>query len=389
LGGIAHNFNPGGTEDDFQQFTLPANRSFFLSLQWDSPFFSVSGTGTPTDLDIYVLDDPPTKVLFGVTVDNIAAGDPVEVLKVSCGAAGPCAGNLMIVKYSGPDPGRLKYIVQQAPTINILEYGTNSGTIYGHPNAAGAIAVGAAFYQQTPAFGVTPAILESFSSGGTTPILFTPGGVPTFDARASKPEIVAPDGGNTTFFGTDIGADPDTFPNFFGTSAAAPHAAGVAALMFSAIPGLTPAQIRSTLENTALNMGVPGFDTDSGFGLIQADAALASLHSLTVTSGAGGTPNPVASGGTVTVSVGATDSFPYALTYSWSASCPALGSNGSFSNPAARTPTWTAPFNATGALQGCTLAVLISDGHGLTAFSSYGQAVTPPLLPVLQLQLNQ
>src|SRR5262249_12670279 len=115
FGGTAHNFNPGGTEDDFQQFTLPANRSFFLSLQWDSPFFSVSGTGTPTDLDIYVLDDPPTTVLFGATIDNIASGDPVEVLKVSCGAAGPCAGNLMIVKYSGPDPGRLKYIVQQAP----------------------------------------------------------------------------------------------------------------------------------------------------------------------------------------------------------------------------------------------------------------------------------
>src|SRR5262249_50790019 len=151
----------------------------------------------------------------------------------------------------------------------------------------------------------------------------------------------------------------DTFPNFFGTSAAAPHAAGVAALMLSAIPGLTPAQIRSALENTALDMGVPGFDTDSGFGLIQADAALASLHSLTVTNGAGGTPNPVASGGIVSVSVAAVDSLSYALTYSWVASCPALGSDGDFSNPAALTSAWTAPFNGTGATQVCTLAVLI------------------------------
>src|SRR5262245_48009537 len=181
LGGTAHNFNPGGTEDYFQKFTVPANRSFTLSLQWDSPFFSVSGTGTTTDLDIYVLNDPPTTVLFGVTTDNITSGDPVEVMQVSCTAAVPCAANLMIVKHSGPDPGRLKYIVQQAPAINIVEYGTSSGTIYGHANAAGAIAVGATAYQKTPAFGVTPAILESFSSGGTTPILFTTAGAPTFD----------------------------------------------------------------------------------------------------------------------------------------------------------------------------------------------------------------
>src|SRR5262249_48961789 len=146
---------------------------------------------------------------------------------------------------------------------------------------------------------------------------------------------------------------------------------------------------RSALENTALDMGVPGFDTDSGFGLIQADAALASLHSLTVTSGAGGTPNPVASEGIVSVSVAAVDSLPYALTYSWLASCPALGSDGVFSDPAARTPAWTAPFNGTGATQACTLTVLIADGRGLEATSSYSQAVMAPAFPMLSLHLNQ
>ena len=40
---------------------------------------------------------------------------------------------------------------------------TNSGTIYGHANARGAAAVGAAFYGWTPEFGVNPPILESFS----------------------------------------------------------------------------------------------------------------------------------------------------------------------------------------------------------------------------------
>src|SRR4030095_922516 len=178
----------------------------------------------------------------------------------------------MIVKHSGADPGLIKYVYFGSAVIN--EFDTQSSTIFGHANAVGAEAVGAARYSNTPAFSVFPPILESFSSSGATPILFDRLGnrLSTPDPRSQKPEIVAPDGVDTTFFGSDT--DGTGFPNFFGTSAAAPHAAGVAALLLQAEPSLTPLQLYQRLENTAIDIGAPGFDNDSGFGLIQTDAAL-------------------------------------------------------------------------------------------------------------------
>jgi len=59
-----------------------------------------------------------------------------------------------------------------------------------------------------------------------------------------------------------------------GTSMATPFVAGVAALMLSLQPQLTPDAVRSRLERTAFDMATPGFDTSSGHGLVQADLAL-------------------------------------------------------------------------------------------------------------------
>ena len=84
----------------------------------------------------------------------------------------------------------------------------------------------------------------------------------------SKPEIAAPDGTNTTFFLQD--ADGDGFPNFFGTSAAAPHAAAVAALIRERNPALSPSAVLDRLTSTAIDIEAPGYDFLSGFGLIDA-----------------------------------------------------------------------------------------------------------------------
>ena len=178
---------------------------------------------------------------------------------------------------------------------------TNDGTVYGHAAATGAIAVGAASYAQTPGFGFNPPQIESFSSAGPTRIFFDTHGNPVSMVRQT-PVITAPDGGNTSFFGFDDG-DADALPNFYGTSAAAPAAAGVAALMLQANPSLTPAAVRSLLINSAIDMDNPatvgfdfGSDVGSGAGLIQADRAVQgalggtgtiSINDVSVTEGNG------------------------------------------------------------------------------------------------------
>jgi hypothetical protein len=279
---LAHDFDPGAGVNVFQTVTFPPGTTR-ISLQWAAPYFSVSGMpGAQVDLDIAVYS-MSNVFLFGSFTRNIG-GDPVEPLSVNNSNAVPVQAKIAIGKFAGSDPSLLKYI-SFASSFVINDFPTNSGTIAGHANAANVEAVGAAAFFNTPEFGVSPPVIETFSSRGTTPVLFTPAGVPTFDPRSTKPGIVAPDGVNTSFFSSDSASDPDTFPNFFGTSAAAPHAAAVAALLLDAVPALTPAEVYAALRSTAIDMGPPGFDDDTGFGLIRADAAIASVLP-TVTIGA-------------------------------------------------------------------------------------------------------
>ena len=99
-----------------------------------------------------------------------------------------------------------------------------------------------------------------------TPI--TPGNFSsTGGAVFQKPNITAADGVTTDLPSGSL--DP-----FYGTSAAAPHAAAIAALLKSYNTNLTALQIRSVLTNTALDIMSPGVDRDSGAGIVMALAAL-------------------------------------------------------------------------------------------------------------------
>ena len=59
-----------------------------------------------------------------------------------------------------------------------------------------------------------------------------------------------------------------------GTSMATPHVVGLTALLLEKNPNLTPQQVRTTIQNTALDLGTPGFDTIYGNGRIRANNAI-------------------------------------------------------------------------------------------------------------------
>jgi subtilisin family serine protease len=68
-----------------------------------------------------------------------------------------------------------------------------------------------------------------------------------------------------------------------GTSAAAPHVAGIAALMLSVNPALTPEEVGQVMNETARNLSLPGYDTGTGWGVVDAFDAVEAVSGPTVT----------------------------------------------------------------------------------------------------------
>ena len=300
-----HDFDPGPDVDTTQSLTVTATGFTVFSFQWDEPFFSASGTvGSASDLDVFWYDAD------GLPVPNCL--DPAVGLGDTCQFTGDPNVGLDAVDlaalFTVEDVGeefQIQFILRDGPAPNIVKYvdfdatvprewATFSPTTFGHNNAEGANAIGAAFALFTEefpefqeAFGVQdlcdPACLNGFSSQGGVPLIFNDDGSrKATPIVGEKPVVTGPDGTNTTFFTFDT-IDNDGIPNFFGTSAAAPHVAALAILMLDGAGGsgsLMPSQVTSLLSDTAQDIRLkaffgpparflpPGFDFDSGYGFV-------------------------------------------------------------------------------------------------------------------------
>jgi hypothetical protein len=63
---------------------------------------------------------------------------------------------------------------------------------------------------------------------------------------------------------------------------ASPHVAAVAAMLKAYRPGISPDEVESAIEGSAVDLGMPGRDDDFGYGRIDAAAALAAVAPATI-----------------------------------------------------------------------------------------------------------
>ncbi|MEW4567156.1 S8 family serine peptidase [Tautonia sp. JC769] len=275
-------FDPGpGVATTLQVTTNQANSR--VVMWWDDPWFTGNAA---TNLDFFLLDANGNVVSSGVN-NNIGSATPQEFEVI------PAAGTyqLAIRVTGGPDPSRVRFQTFFDSLTVDQQYGnagtTTYPTTFGHPAHSDAIGVGAVNFFDAPPFSTqSPTPTADFTSLG--PVLYF------FDAASNrlpqsqlllKPDVAGPQGTNTSFFGSDIPQDPDTNPNFFGTSAAAPNVTGLAALMKQLNPTSRPDDIRQALTTTATPVnGTPAraWDNRGGFGMVDAVRAMTAIDQLRV-----------------------------------------------------------------------------------------------------------
>ena len=295
-----HNWGIGGATPAFLPVTIGNGTTLYAVLQWDQPWSSFSlGAGSAADLDLLIYATPAaggallaSSARAQGTSTSARAGDPTEYAYYTNGTGSSRTVYLAIEHYDGLRGNNFRIVcLPNGATYTFPSGGAGGSTVYGHMAAAKAITVGAIFYGDIETNGTvgpdtTNINPESFTSEGGlnatgVPIYYTTSGVliPGGPERRNKPDIAAPDGTNTSFFGSDSSFDADTFPNFFGTSAATPNAAAVGALLRQLKPSMTPLELKNLLKNTAIDvvsttpLCAVGTDDRTGAGRIDALAA--------------------------------------------------------------------------------------------------------------------
>lgn len=274
-----HDFDPGAGVDTGAALTLTAGAAFVAAGQWAQPWYGIT-----TDLDFFLLNDQGAVVASAVHTNATTFGTqkPFELLFYANPAGTPQSYRMVVGRATSGDSltPRFKFVILNHTGLNDVEYAASAGgdivgpTLMGHSGAAGAVSIAAIAYNQH-------ANVEHYSSRGPMTLYFAP----VYDANPApalavpqlltKPELTASDGGQTTFFGNAAG--PDVY-RFFGTSAAAPHAAAVAALIKQrwGAGALPPPQLRAILMSTTQPITYAS-PLAAGAGLIDAYAAVASV----------------------------------------------------------------------------------------------------------------
>ena len=264
--GVRHDFG-GGQEEN------PIKGSFYgtVVLQWSDPLGN-----SANDYDLFLVDGDGN-VISSSTNTQDGSQDPFE--SISTGFFAYSDARLVIVKVKGDN----RYLRLQAFDRN-LEIAT-AGNTWGHAAAENAVGVGQVDVRDAGGaggvFDGTESVRTS-SSDGPRRVFFQPDGTPitagdsTTTGGQEFQELSKPDLAAAACVST---ATPG-FSRFCGTSAAAAHAAAIAALMLEAASGpghVTLAELREAMAGAALDIEATGVDRDSGAGIVMAPGAVTAV----------------------------------------------------------------------------------------------------------------
>ncbi len=243
-----------------------------VDLFWSDPL-----GGSSNDYDLFVVNAAGTAVIAASTSNQDGTQDPIE--EVFRAAGFPANSRIIVAAFGGAAPRALHLDLFFGEPLQIA----TSGVSRGHNAGASTVGV-AAVYWNSARTGTRPFVggvknpTEIFSSDGPRRIFFNPDGTPITPGNVLyatnggvaliKPDIAAADGVTTRTPG---------FNPFFGTSAASPHAAGIAALILSAHPSMTVNDVKTLMRSTALDIRAVGIDRDSGYGIAMASTSLAAI----------------------------------------------------------------------------------------------------------------
>ena len=284
-----------GAGDTGFEIAVRGKGALRIDFQWAEPWYGVND-----DFDAYLADSSGQVVAEGENDNPGKTKKPFEVLFWENPRGTTQTVNLVIKRYSGPASPILKFVMLENGSGDVTgtEYPESFGTatvgptIFGHTGAAGAMSVAAVPFNG----GSAP---EPYSSRG--PVTHYFGAVQGTSPAAKlpsaetlpKPDLAATDCGVTTFFAFESAG----MWRFCGTSAAAPHAAAVAALMREAKPSLTPEEVRNALAASAVPVGSFGPNA-VGAGLVNAVGALGEVAEPIPPEEEGGTEGEEEEGGT-------------------------------------------------------------------------------------------
>ncbi len=242
----------------------------FYGLQWSDAWGA-----SCNDYDLFLLDPTGTSVVAASTNVQNCSQNPIEFFSGS----GVVNMRVVIVNFGNGTGNAQPRYLRIDTERGRLSLGT-AGNTFGHNAGASTLTVAAANVASAAGgifVGGTANPPETFSSDGPRRIFFDANGIAItpscFLASCNggtvlaKVDFTAADGVSTGVSG---------FSPFFGTSAAAPHAAAIAALVKSVNPSLTPAQIVNAMKTTALPVSTYQART-VGVGIVMANRAVNSV----------------------------------------------------------------------------------------------------------------